>query len=111
MKNIFATSSLLAAALLLSPIALADPAKQDNHAPAQQSNLSQEQVNVVKALQGYSAGINAKNVAQMEKYLAVEGTELTMFEGSGMNVGWADYRDHHLVPEFANPDLVFHKYE
>lgn len=27
------------------------------------------------------------------------GDSLTVIEGAGLNRGWADYRDHHLVPE------------
>ena len=27
------------------------------------------------------------------------GDSLTIFEGAGVNRGWADYRDHHLGPE------------
>lgn len=27
------------------------------------------------------------------------GDSLTIFEGTGVNRGWADYRDHHLAPE------------
>jgi ketosteroid isomerase-like protein len=27
------------------------------------------------------------------------GDSLTVFEGAGVNRGWADYRDHHLAPE------------
>lgn len=26
---------------------------------------------------------------------------MTIFEGGGVNRGWADYRDHHLGPELA----------
>lgn len=62
-------------------------------------------------LKQYSDQIIAKDVAGMEKYILAEGTGFTIFEGKGTNIGWADYRDHHLAPEFANEDLVFTKYE
>lgn len=41
---------------------------------------------------------------------------MTIFEGGGVNRGWADYRDHHLGPElkefegleFAHENVVSH---
>lgn len=47
----------------------------------------------------------------MEAFVLPNGTDFTIFEGKGTNIGWADYRDHHLAPEFANKDLVFTRYE
>jgi len=66
---------------------------------------------VEDVLTQYSDQITAKDVAAMETYILAEGTDFTIFEGKGTNIGWADYRDHHLAPEFANEDLVFTKYE
>ena len=66
---------------------------------------------VEDVLKQYSDQITAKDVAGMEKYILAEGTDFTIFEGKGTNTGWADYRDHHLAPEFANEYLVFTKYE
>lgn len=74
-------------------------------------NTSLQNQNVVSVLENYSRQIDTKDVAAMEKYVLPNGTDFTIFEGKGTNIGWADYRDHHLAPEFANEDLVFTKYE
>ncbi len=34
------------------------------------------------------------------------GDSLTIIEGAGINRGWADYRDHHLVPELKEMQLT-----
>ena len=47
-------------------------------------------------LQGYDAAFNAKD---LEKLAAFYHPDVTIFEGGGVNNGWADYRDHHLGPE------------
>lgn len=39
------------------------------------------------------------------------GEDFTIFEGSGSDIGWAVYRDHHLVPEFAAEHVTFHVYD
>ena len=37
------------------------------------------------------------------------GDSLTVFEGAGVNRGWVDYRDHHLVPELREmKNLQYH---
>jgi len=74
-------------------------------------NTSLQNRNIESVLKSYSAQINSKDVAAMEKYVLADGTDFTIFEGKGTNIGWADYRDHHLAPEFANEDLVFTRYE
>jgi ketosteroid isomerase-like protein len=56
---------------------------------------------VEAVLEAYSAALAAEDVAAAETRVLSEGTEFTIFEGSGRNIGWADYRDHHLAPEFA----------
>ncbi len=63
-----------------------------------------------RVLLAYAQAINAKDIAAMGRLVMDKGDGFTVFEGSGANTGWADYRDHHLAPEFANPDLVFHTY-
>ncbi|PCI53089.1 MAG: hypothetical protein COB36_13380 [Alphaproteobacteria bacterium] len=74
-------------------------------------NTSQENRNIESVLSSYSGLINSKDVAAMEAFVLPNGTDFTIFEGKGTNIGWADYRDHHLAPEFANEDLVFTKYD
>ncbi|MGI8509281.1 MAG: YybH family protein [Gemmatimonadaceae bacterium] len=40
-----------------------------------------------------------QDVAALDTLYA--GDSLTVIEGAGINRGWADYRDHHLVPELS----------
>jgi len=66
---------------------------------------------VQATLESYAKLIDAKDVAAMEALVLPDELDFTIFEGKGKNIGWADYRDNHLAPEFDNPDLVFTKYE
>ncbi|MEO8451608.1 MAG: nuclear transport factor 2 family protein [Gemmatimonadota bacterium] len=50
---------------------------------------------VVEALASFS---EAKNLAGLDTLYAPEAW-VHIIEGSGVNHGWADYRDHHLGPE------------
>ncbi|HXG55137.1 MAG TPA: nuclear transport factor 2 family protein [Vicinamibacterales bacterium] len=57
---------------------------------------------VTKWLADYDAAFNAKD---LDKLATFYHPEVTIYEGGGINRGWADYRDHHLGPElkqFAN---------
>jgi uncharacterized protein YcnI len=47
-------------------------------------------------LKGYDAAFNAKDLAKLASFY---DPEVTMYEGGGVNHGWADYRDRHLGPE------------
>ena len=47
-------------------------------------------------LKGYDAAFNAKD---LEKLGGFYHPEVTVYEGGGINDGWADYRDRHLGPE------------
>ena len=47
-------------------------------------------------LKGYDVAFNAKD---LDKLATFYHPEVTIFEGGGVNNGWADYRDHHLGPE------------
>ena len=84
---------------------------QESSTKAVSTNTSLQSRNIETVLKSYSAQINSKDVAAMEAFVLPNGTDFTIFEGKGTNVGWTDYRDHHLAPEFANEDLVFTKYE
>ncbi len=70
-----------------------------------------DQQSVTRVLQTYSAAINKGDMDAMGRSVMAEGKDFTIFEGAGSDTGWASYRDHHLAPEFANPDLKFHKFE
>ena len=47
-------------------------------------------------LKGYDAAFNAKD---LDKLATFYHPDVTIYEGGGVNSGWADYRDHHLGPE------------
>ena len=56
-------------------------------------------------LASYDEAFNAKD---LDKLATFYDPEVTIFEGGGINRGWADYRDHHLGPELeAFQDLEF----
>jgi ketosteroid isomerase-like protein len=66
---------------------------------------------VVKWLAAYDAAFNARD---LEKLATFYHPDVTVYEGAGVNSGWADYRDRHLGPElkafqnlqFAQSDIV-----
>lgn len=47
-------------------------------------------------LRGYDAAFNAKDLDRLGTFYH---PEVTIYEGGGVNNGWADYRDNHLGPE------------
>ena len=47
-------------------------------------------------LKGYDAAFNAKDLDKLGSFYH---SDVTVYEGGGINNGWADYRDHHLGPE------------
>jgi len=47
-------------------------------------------------LKGYDAAFMAKD---LDKLAAFYHPDVTIYEGRGINNGWADYRDRHLGPE------------
>lgn len=61
----------------------------------------------------YDAAFNAKDLTTLAK---LYHADVTIFEGTGINRGWADYRDNHLGPElkqfqnlqWAHSNLVVH---
>ena len=105
MKTVLKIALLASFTGFCAPAASADPVRDVT--PLEQLAGQDAPTRVLLA---YAQAINAKDVAAMGRLVAVRGKDFTVFEGSGANTGWADYRDHHLVPEFANPDLVFHTY-
>ncbi|MBL4616123.1 MAG: nuclear transport factor 2 family protein [Robiginitomaculum sp.] len=112
MRNLLILILTLIFGITYSAAALAGPGHDDGHSSHKEMPaMSKQQTDVVSVMKAYSAAINTEEVAVMENLVMAEGTDFTIFEGSGKNIGWADYRDHHLAPEFANADLVFSKYE
>lgn len=56
-------------------------------------------------LDGYDAAFNAKDLARLGTFYH---PEVTIYEGGGIDNGWASYRDGHLGPELkAFQDLQF----
>ena len=47
-------------------------------------------------LKGYDAAFMAKDLDRLATFYH---PEVTIYEGAGINNGWADYRDRHLGPE------------
>lgn len=55
-----------------------------------------EQAAIEAWLKGYDTAFNAKD---LDKLAAFYHPDVTIYEGAGINNGWADYLDHHLGPE------------
>ena len=51
---------------------------------------------IKQLLTAYDEAFNAKS---LDRLGAIYHPDVTIFEGGGVNRGWADYRDHHLGPE------------
>ncbi|MEO6212018.1 MAG: nuclear transport factor 2 family protein [Vicinamibacterales bacterium] len=64
---------------------------------------------IEKWLADYDAAFNAKSLDRLATFYH---PDVTIYEGGGINRGWADYRDKHLGPELtAFEDLQFaHSY-
>jgi uncharacterized protein (TIGR02246 family) len=60
---------------------------------------------VLTFFKAYDAAFNAKDI---NKLATMYHADVTIFEGSGINNGWTDYRDNHLGPELKSfQDLVW----
>ena len=55
---------------------------------------------VAGVLTAFAARSQDKDVAGLDTLVAHDAW-VRIIEGAGVNEGWADYRDHHLVPELA----------
>ncbi len=51
---------------------------------------------IATMLRTYDAAFNARDLQALGR---LYDPDVTIFEGGGVNNGWADYRDHHLGPE------------
>lgn len=68
---------------------------------------------IVEFFAKYDAAFVARD---LEALAAMYHPDVTIYEGGGINTGWADYRDHHLGPElksfrdlkFAHANIVPH---
>lgn len=75
------------------------------------SALAHEAHDIEAALEAYSGALASEDVVEAEAWVLPDGEDFTIFEGSGINIGWADYRDHHLAPEFAAEDFDIDVYD
>lgn len=73
--------------------------------------LANEVDEIEQVLENYSDALSDEDVVAAERWVMAEGDDFTIFEGSGSDIGWAVYRDHHLVPEFAAEHVTFHVYD
>ena len=68
---------------------------------------------VTAFFKAYDAAFNARDI---NKLATLYHPDVTIFEGSGINNGWVDYRDNHLGPElksfqdlqWAHSNIVIH---
>lgn len=81
----------LIALTLFGTLALTSPA-----ALRAQHAHGDEAAQIGKWLDGYDAAFNAKD---LEKLGSFYHPEVTIYEGGGIDNGWASYRDKHLGPE------------
>ena len=65
-------------------------------AAQQQEHAGGEAAAVETWLKEYDAAFNAKELDRLARFYH---PEVTVYEGGGINNGWADYRDRHLGPE------------
>jgi uncharacterized protein (TIGR02246 family) len=91
----------IAAAAMCVAIASAVPAAQSGDA------------DVLAFFKAYDAAFNARD---LQRLAVLYHPDVTIFEGAGINRGWADYRDNHLGPElkafqdlqWAHSNIVVH---
>ena len=50
-------------------------------------------------LASYDAAFASKDLSRLAAFYH---PDVTIYEGGGINTGWADYRDHHLGPELVD---------
>lgn len=76
------------------------PAAVTKLAPAAAAAATQpvgnENAAIAAWLKGYDAAFNAKDLDRLATFYH---PDVTIYEGGGINNGWADYREHHLGPE------------
>ena len=81
----------------------------EEHAAHMQAMQEAGTIEATAVLQAYSDAINAEDVAAMAAQVVAD-ERFSVIEGGGTNIGWADYRDHHIGPEFASERIDFHVY-
>ena len=87
------TAFTLVTVAMLALGALAPSGRQNVHASSQPGS---EAAAIHQWLDGYDAAFIAKDLDMLATYYHAD---VTIYEGGGINHGWADYRDRHLGPE------------
>ena len=72
-----------------------------------------KEAEITAFFKSYDAAFNARDI---NKLATLYHPDVTIFEGSGVNNGWVDYRDNHLGPElksfqdlqWAHSNIVVH---
>ncbi len=72
-------------------------------------DVEADQAAAAAVLQAYSNAINAEDIDAMAAQVVAD-ERFSVIEGHGTNIGWVDYRDHHIGPEFASERIDFHVY-
>jgi uncharacterized protein (TIGR02246 family) len=86
---------------ILAPVAIVLSVLAGTATLAAQSRESE----VLAFFKAYDAAFTARDI---DKLATMYHADVTIFEGSGINRGWVDYRDNHLGPELKSfQDLVW----
>lgn len=93
MKRRFIQTRIRLASLLLALGASSVGAQAAHSHPA----AGGDSAGVARAITALFAAAERNDMAALDSIYA--GESLTIIEGSGINRGWKDYRDHHLAPE------------
>lgn len=84
-KRLTETTLLICIALSIASLAAQQPERTGGEAAAIETWLKE-----------YDAAFNAKDLERLARFYH---PDVTVYEGGGINHGWADYRDRHLGPE------------
>jgi ketosteroid isomerase-like protein len=76
-------------------VALPALARTTDH-PAASAQAAGDVASLEAWLKGYDAAFMAKDLDRLATFYH---PDVTIYEGAGINNGWADYRDRHLGPE------------
>jgi ketosteroid isomerase-like protein len=87
-------------AILIMCVALTVALTNDLTVHAQQRSNSSSEETVRTIVLEFEKGLNERDLRRIE---AVVAEDLVVLENGHRNEGWADFRDHHLIPEMKEP--------
>ncbi len=67
---------------------------------AAQAPAAPPEASVRSVIEQFEQGLAARDLAKIDPLMA---EDMVAFENGHRNDGWADFRDHHLVPEMKEP--------